>query len=410
MEGVKAAKRRKLTDKSVPNALSQLPEFAQESKMYQGLLEMEKKLDWTMTRKRVEVQDALARNPTTTRTLRVFVSHTVSGQPWQVGEADGEGDAVNFETGQGIPAWSLKVEGRLLEPSNQRSRDKVAPRKFSTFIKRMIIELDRDPHLYPDGNIVEWPRPQGVQPPLDGFTVRRTGDQPTRVRILMHLEQTPEQYKVSPDLAYVLGIKEESRIGVIQALWNYIKLNGLQDKVDRRRIKADDYLRPIFGGDSIVFQQLPELINRHLMPPDPIILYYTFNPGVAPPERPSAWDIDVKTEDTTVKSRMAVIVQSSKESTQDLSKLDDEISLLAQSLHNSHTKRAFLQSFADDPAKFIQTWLESQSRDLESILGSGPSEGATIRAEELRRSDFFRLPWVEEAVAIQEGTRLAAKP
>lgn len=32
--------------------------------MYQSLLEMEKKLDWTMTRKRVEVQDALARNPT----------------------------------------------------------------------------------------------------------------------------------------------------------------------------------------------------------------------------------------------------------------------------------------------------------------------------------------------------------
>jgi SWI/SNF-related matrix-associated actin-dependent regulator of chromatin subfamily D len=32
--------------------------------MYQGLLEMEKKLDWTMNRNKVEVQDALARNPT----------------------------------------------------------------------------------------------------------------------------------------------------------------------------------------------------------------------------------------------------------------------------------------------------------------------------------------------------------
>jgi len=32
--------------------------------MYQDLLEMERKLDWTMTRKRVEVQDALARTPT----------------------------------------------------------------------------------------------------------------------------------------------------------------------------------------------------------------------------------------------------------------------------------------------------------------------------------------------------------
>lgn len=70
---------------------------------------------------------------------------------------------------------------------------------------------------------------------------------------------------------------------------------------------------------------MPELVNRHLMPADPIILYYTFNPGVPSPERPSAWDIEVKMEDTVVKSRMAVIVQSSKESTQDLSKLDDEV-------------------------------------------------------------------------------------
>jgi SWI/SNF-related matrix-associated actin-dependent regulator of chromatin subfamily D len=42
-------------------------------------------------------------------------------------------------------------------------------------------------------------------------------------------------------------------------------------------------------------------------------------------------------------------------------------------------------------------------------LGSGPSEGATVRAEELRRSEFFTLPWVEEAVAVQEGFRQAAK-
>ena len=76
-----------------------------------------------------------------------------------------------------------------------------------------------------------------------------------------------------------------------------------------------------------------------------------------------------------------------------------QTALLAQSLHNSHLKRTFLQSFADDPAKFIQRWLESQSRDLESILGSGPTEGLTVRQEELRRSEFFQLPWVEEVCA-----------
>lgn len=47
----------------------------------------------------------------------------------------------------------------ILSPSTQlpnpRSRDKGPQRKFSTFIKKMVVELDRDPTVYPDGNIVE---------------------------------------------------------------------------------------------------------------------------------------------------------------------------------------------------------------------------------------------------------------
>ncbi|TFK37555.1 hypothetical protein BDQ12DRAFT_666840 [Crucibulum laeve] len=410
MDGPKAAKKRKLTEKSLPNALLQHPDFAENSRMYQDLLEMERKLDWNMMRKRAEVQDALAKNPMTTRTLRIFLSHTVSGQLWQTG---GE-TQPNFETGEGIPAWSFKIEGRLLELPNQRHRDKTAPRKFSTFIKRMIVELDRDPAAFPEGNIVEWPRATGNHNPvLDGFTIRRTGDAPTKVRVLMYLEHFPEQYKVVAELANVLGIKEDSRLGVVQTLWNYIKLQGLQDKVDRRLIRADEKLKPIFGGESIKFHEIPQVINRFLTSPDPVVLHYTINPTIPPPERPSAWDVELKMEDTATKSRMTVLVTSSKESAQSLAKLDEEIAILAQSLQNSHLKRTFLESFAQDPAQFIQTWLESQSRDLETILGSGPSEGATVRQEELKRSEFFQLPWVEEiyrqAVAIAEGQRLAAK-
>ncbi|KAJ7908286.1 SWI/SNF complex protein [Mycena leptocephala] len=376
--------------------------------MYQDLLAMERKLDWTMMRKKAEIQDALVRTPTTTRTLRLFMSHTVSGQSWQT--TPDLNDAPNFETGEGIPAWSLKIEGRLLELPNQRAKDKATARKFSTFIKRMVVELDRDATLYPDGNIVEWPRATGQHnPPLDGFTIRRKGDAPTKVRLIMYLEHYPEQFRVIPELGNILGIKEESRIGVIQALWNYIKIQGLQDKVDRRLVRADEKLRPIFNGESILFQKLPELVNRCLAAPDPIILHYMINPTIPAPERPMAWDVEVKTEDVGLKGRMAVMVQANKESAQNLTKLDEEIATLAQSLHNSHLKRTFLQSFARDPAQFIQTWLESQSRDLETVLGSGPTDGLTIRQEELKRSEFFRLPWVEEAVSVQEGVRLATK-
>lgn len=45
--------------------------------------------------------------------------------------------------------------------------------------------------------------------------------------------------------AAVLSIKEESRVGVIQALWNYVKVQGLQDKSNRRIVRADDALKPV---------------------------------------------------------------------------------------------------------------------------------------------------------------------
>lgn len=41
------------------------------------------------------------------------MNHTVSGQPWQTGADAGE--VVNFETGEGVPAWAFRIEGRLLE-------------------------------------------------------------------------------------------------------------------------------------------------------------------------------------------------------------------------------------------------------------------------------------------------------
>ena len=81
----------------------------------------------------------------------------------------------------------------------------------------------------------------------------------------------------------------------------------------------------IFGTDTIPFQKIPDLVNRYLVAPDPIILHYMVNPSLPPPDRPSAYDVEVKMEDTALRSRMAVMVQSNKESSQALSKLDEEV-------------------------------------------------------------------------------------
>jgi hypothetical protein len=43
----------------------------------------------------------------------------------------------------------------MFQLPNQRAKDRPTARKLSTFIKRIFIELDRDPTLYPEGNTAE---------------------------------------------------------------------------------------------------------------------------------------------------------------------------------------------------------------------------------------------------------------
>jgi len=78
----------------------------------------------------------------------------------------------------------------------------------------------------------------------DGFEIKRRGDVSVTARVILHLKTFPERFRLIEPLADILDIKEETRQGIITALWHYIKANGLQDKVDRKVIRADAKLRP----------------------------------------------------------------------------------------------------------------------------------------------------------------------
>jgi len=236
--------------------------------------------------------------------------------------------------------------------------------------------------------------------------VKRRGDQPVQAKVHIHLQHTPDRFALSPELSRVLDITEDTRSNILSALWTYIKLNGLQDKVDRKNIRKDDLLAPVFGSvDSVPFHELPNLINRHLRNPEPVVLTYTINVAAdAAPAGMVAYDVDVETEDTSLRQRQAAaVLNMNHEAAKALQEIEEEIVQVAQTVRNSKEKRDFLLQFANNPAKFVDRWLASQSRDLEVILGTEHG----VKDEDMRRSDFFRLPWVEEAAAVQDGLRLA---
>ena len=69
----------------------------------------------------------------------------------------------------------------------------------------------------------------------------------------------------SPALSEVIGSKPVPRTEVTKKLWAYIKKNGLQDQKNRRMIKSDDALKPVFGGKAQVNMfEMTKLVNKHL--------------------------------------------------------------------------------------------------------------------------------------------------
>ncbi|MFZ9664365.1 MAG: DNA topoisomerase III, partial [Limnohabitans sp.] len=68
----------------------------------------------------------------------------------------------------------------------------------------------------------------------------------------------------SEALAAVIGNEPVARTEVIKKLWEYIRANGLQDAADKRKINADDKLRPVFGKDQVNMFELAGLVGKHL--------------------------------------------------------------------------------------------------------------------------------------------------
>ncbi len=72
---------------------------------------------------------------------------------------------------------------------------------------------------------------------------------------------------VQPDetLATVVGSEPLTRAALTKKVWDYVKSNDLQDPKDRRTIRADDKLRPVFGGkDSVSMFEMTKLVNQHV--------------------------------------------------------------------------------------------------------------------------------------------------
>uniref|UniRef100_A0A2K5V1Q2 SWI/SNF related BAF chromatin remodeling complex subunit D3 n=1 Tax=Macaca fascicularis TaxID=9541 RepID=A0A2K5V1Q2_MACFA len=386
----RSAKRRKMADKILPQRIREL---VPESQAYMDLLAFERKLDQTIMRKRVDIQEALKRPMKQKRKLRLYISNTFNPAKPDAEDSDGS-----------IASWELRVEGKLLDdPSKQK-------RKFSSFFKSLVIELDKD--LYgPDNHLVEWHRTPTTQE-TDGFQVKRPGDLSVRCTLLLMLDYQPPQFKLDPRLARLLGLHTQSRSAIVQALWQYVKTNRLQDSHDKEYINGDKYFQQIFDCPRLKFSEIPQRLTALLLPPDPIVINHVISPCALGPvwghrghqgldfpgsvdpsdqKKTACYDIDVEVEEP-LKGQMSSFLLSTANQ-QEISALDSKIHETIESINQLKIQRDFMLSFSRDPKGYVQDLLRSQSRDLKVMTDVAGNP------EEERRAEFYHQPWSQEAVS-----------
>ena len=371
-----------------------------ESQAYMDLLAFERKLDSTIMRKRLDIQEALKRPMKQKRKLRIFISNTTFPAK------EGEGEETS------TTGWELRVEGRLLDEDKKADPSK-SKRKFSSFFKSLVIELDKD--LYgPDNHLVEWRRIATTQE-TDGFQVKRPGDKNVRCTILLLLDYQPLQFKLDQRLARLLGVHTQTRPVIISALWQYIKTHKLQDPHEREYVNCDPFLRQIFQAERMKFAEIPQRLNPLLHPPDPIVINHLITvEGQAPEQKKTAcYDIDVEVDDT-LKVQMNSFLLSTN-SQMEIQNLDNKIHETVETINTMKTQREFYLSFSKDPQLFINKWLTSQSRgklqklDKRCLIRSLFFHSNIIldlkmmtdvagNPEEERHTDYYYQPWASEAV------------
>ncbi|MGH0143813.1 UNVERIFIED_CONTAM: hypothetical protein FKN15_007448 [Acipenser sinensis] len=345
-------------------------ELVPESQAYMDLLAFERKLDQTIARKRMEIQEAIKKPITQKRKLRIYISNTYT-------PAKPEGDEA-----EKVATWELRVEGKLLEDPGKQKR------KFSSFFKSLVIELDKE--LYgPDNHLVEWHRMPTTQE-TDGFQVKRPGDVNVKCTVLLMLDHQPPQYKLDPRLARLLGVHTQTRANIMQALWLYIKNNKLQDSHEKEHINCNRYFRQVFNCNRMRFSEIPMKLAGLLQHPDPIIINHMISVDPNDQKKTACYDIDVEVDDP-LKGQMSSFL-SSTTNQQEIAALEVKIHETIESINHLKTQRDFMLSFSNNPQEFIQDWLKSQCQDLKLMTDTAGNPEAE------RRTEFYEEPWAQEAV------------
>ena len=94
------------------------------------------------------------------------------------------------------------------------------------------------------------------------------------IKIYLYLSYHIQEFILTPKLSEILGIEQGTRPQILYHLWQYIKLNSLQDNENPKIVINNKQLMDIFGCEKMEISSLTSRLCDHLKTPPPILIEF----------------------------------------------------------------------------------------------------------------------------------------
>eukprot|EP00466_Bigelowiella_natans_P008998 jgi/Bigna1/72977/fgenesh1_pg.22_\ len=318
--------------------------WVSESPFLTALQNLEKKVDMHLAEKNLRIQEAAGQLPQRVkRIVKIAISHE---HHWQDHAID------------------------------DKTRGSGGRKRFTHLVKSATILITERTTSDPVTTPVQW---TSIECPVvaDGFELKSLGNKDVDAKILLHLNRSPEKFRVSPPLNGLIGMTIGTRIELISAVVRYAMKNKLTDK-SMKFISCNEPLKQVFNQAKIECSRIDELMNEQLLPLDPHIIDYKItvegedndnegDPSSVPHE--AKWfDLEVEmpelyNEQST--KRLPFSQRDGPNHQKEVEALDEKMRTLMTQYEFHKRRRILLQSFAKNPVKVVNLVAYDHSDFLE---------------------------------------------
>ena len=354
----------------------------QNFKLYKYLQNLEKRIEEKIYKTRLDIQEQLIKPKNKIKALlRTQIFAFIKDE-------------------YGYPKFKMRIQGKIINNFPENNKIKYEEKKFTDFFSKILITFENN--IYQK---IKWENNNYINDKLNdnnseqnfdnklnsGFMIERellNNIKHFKIEIKFYINYPNPEFSLSPELNSILGIKQGTRTNILYHIWQYIKLNSLQDNENPCTIINNTPLQKIFKCEKMNIISLIGKLNEHLKEPEPIIIEFNIKDlSYDYKKNEILKDIVIDIEDPYFNNILSFLSNYDEESLlfpkhlfpnsvshnevekylSQINDIDKKMNTMINILNKHKYRYEFYEAYSKDPIKFINNFVIQQN-ELIKIL------------------------------------------